>query len=353
MRHPNATQLTEIIRSGILAPSAENYHHAVFEPHTSGLKLWGDDVFQRMPRHRRLLTLSGFGAMAENMVLKADTLGFGTCVNWFPDPTSPTLVASFSWAEGGTTKDALASAIPLRHTNRKFYRREKLPLPHLQLFAEEVAHIEGVKLMWLNEGVRRALVLQLIRIAETERFRRQHLHQELFSAIRFDLGWKRTADEGLPPGALEVESPMRLPFTLIRHWKVMRALNLFGVHHLLGIRAAYLPCLLAPHLGLLASTLETEEAAVAVGRAFERVWLRATLLGLALQPMAASVALPLQESGHGWVAEEVKVRLKDGWARILGSEIRPFMLFRVGKAEPPSIVAQRKPVQAYLYGRNH
>lgn len=65
------------------------------------------------------------------------------------------------------------------------------------------------QLVWLDESARRRQALRLMRRAGTERFRNRTLHEELFSAIRFDVGWRATCPEGLRPGALGVEPPLR------------------------------------------------------------------------------------------------------------------------------------------------
>jgi hypothetical protein len=168
--------------------------------------------------------------------------------------------------------------------------------------------------------------------------------------VRFDIGWKASCEEGLPPGALEVEPPLRRPFQALRSWPLMRLLRLFGFDLLLGLRAGYLPCRLSPHIGVIATDLDLERGALAAGRALERQWLRATKMGLALQPAAAAVVLALGDPDIG-ISQEVRHQLRTGW-RSLVPHWTPVMLFRMGHAEKPSVVSSRKSLEHYWLTRD-
>ncbi len=174
--------------------------------------------------------------------------------------------------------------------------------------------VAGARLLWRADAQRRSVALGAIRIAETERFRRRELHAELFGAVRFDRGWHDSTDEWLAPAALEVEPPMRLPFAWLRDWRARQAMNCVGAHFARGLRAGYLPCALAPHIGLI-MTDATDDGLedLRAGRAFQRLWLAAADEDLALQPMAAATALVRQTPGQGWVSPTTKARSRNRW----------------------------------------
>ena len=140
---------------------------------------------------------------------------------------------------------------------------------------------------------------------------------------------------------------MRPLFKALRHWALMRPLTLLGVHRLIGWRAGWLPCWQAPALGLLTTTLPIDEGAVAVGAAFERLWLRATLLDLALQPLAAAAVLPLQSTSDCCASDELRSALTRGWQSIAPG-CTPLMVFRTGRAARPKIKAGRQPLASYM-----
>jgi hypothetical protein len=348
---PSTQALRQVLEAGVQAPSAENRHYFRFERRPDSLDLVSTDTasWQEQP-HRRALALISYGAVVENMSLRAAELGHGQVTRWCPEPQRPELIARIAWEPAGGAPEALASAIERRHSNRRFYRREALPPSMLQRLSAAAAAVPGAGVSWLDSAASRRLALQTLRMAESERFRRRALHHELFSAVRFDAGWKHTTSEGLPPGALEVEPPMRAPFAALRHWPLMRLAAALGVHRTLGLRAADLPCRLAPHIGMV--TVQAADDTLGwlqAGRALQRVWLAATLEGLGFQALAAPVALSLQHAGGGWVSQRLQDELKRRLQQLgdgVAGDAR--MFFRIGRAGAPTVVTSRPPLSDFI-----
>jgi hypothetical protein len=308
-RPPEWQALQRILGAGLMAPSADNRHALRFQIDDDTVRLLSTDAatWPAQP-HRRMLALLSCGAVIENMALRSAELGLALTADLWPDAARQDHVADLRWVDALAQPDRLAQAIALRHTNRRFYRRTALSAQTLAELSAAAAAAPGAQVRWLDNGADRSLALRAPRIAETERFRRRALHQKLFDAVRFDIGWQRSTDEGLPPAALQIERPMRGMFSLLRHWPLMRVANALGAHHLLGLRAAYLPCALAPHLGLMLAGAPSEPlAAVQAGRSFQRLWLAAAAAGL-----------------------------------------QPYLYFRLGHAPAPTLVSKRLPLDRYI-----
>lgn len=351
---PDPEPLRQILAAGIRAPSAENVHYLRFQLLDDGVRLIATDhaSWAEHP-HRRMLALMAYGAVVENMALRSTALGFTLATTLRQSPSEPEVFADLQWTTTAAPVDPLNAGIESRHTNRRFYSRAAVPDRALHLMTTAASEVPGAKLLWLNDAGRRGLALKAIRIAETERFRQRALHAELFGAVRFELGWNDSCKEWLPPAALQVEPPMRMPFAVLRHWGVMRIATGFGVHFALGLRAGYLPCAMAPHIGLVMASGDVGDAGDAAGfqagRAFQRVWLAAASLGLALQPMAATTALVRQLPGNGWVSAGVKTELQRLLSAVCeGQPAQPYMLFRLGRSAAPSAVTERRPVTDYM-----
>jgi hypothetical protein len=340
-----------MLQSGIAAPSAENRHWLRFEVAENSLTLVATDAAAWAAEpHREWLSRMSHGAVVENMTLRAAARGLRLATRWIADPARPDVVARCEWTPVPPATDPLNEAIERRRTNRRFYRRERVSRDALARIAAAAQAVPGVHLRWLDDASSRAMALGAIRLAETERFRRERLHRELFEAIRFEAGWRTGVEEGLAPASLEVEPPMRPVFAALRRWPLMRACTAIGLHHVLGLRAGDLPCRLAPHLGLVACDAETPAAgAIAAGRGLERAWLGATVEGVALQPMAAAAALLRQPAGGGWVSEDVQARIRDVLGSLTGgSPDSAWMFVRVGHARSPSAAAGRPPLERFL-----
>jgi len=336
----------DIARSGILAPSADNKHVFRFDCTDSCIRLWPTTEFvEATDRLPRVLGLLSMGAVVENMRLRASALGLASQARWFDVGRSRPMVELDVASIPTLPADELASAIATRHTNRRMYHGPGLTADETHLLNAAVAPVDGARLIWLH-GAARHQALGLIWRAESERFLRKQLHHDIFSSIRFDLSWSETAEWALPPGALEVEMPMRPMFKVLRHWALMHPLTWVGMHWLLGLRAGWLPAWQAPALGLLVSSLPVEQGAIAVGSALERLWLRATLLDLAMQPLAASAVLMQPSSATDGASEALRSALASGWSAIAPG-VTPLMVFRLGRAALPSVRSGRSGVRGY------
>jgi len=339
--------LLEIARSGILAPSADNEHVFRIELLAAGIRLWPSPAFaaatDRLPR---VLGLLSMGAVVENMRLRAGELGLDARVSWFAGARSEPIAELNLQSTPARPADALAAAIATRHTNRRMYRGPGLTTDETALLNAAVAPVAGAQLVWL-QGAARRRALGLIWRAESERFLRRQLHHDIFSSVRFDLSWTESAEWSLPPGALEIEAPMRPVFKAARRWALMRPLTWLGMHRLFGLRAGWLPAWQAPALGLLASSLPLEAGAVAVGAALERLWLRASLLDLALQPLAASAVLMQPSAAAHGASDQLRASLTAGWQAIV-PDATPLMVVRLGRAVLPSIRSGRRALAEYL-----
>ena len=338
-----------ILESAILAPSADNQHRIRFE--------WKDGVLNvrhvLAPPHyaedyKRILSLLSLGALSENLTLAAGRFGINAKPELARDSNDPGLAVRVRWSTCEISSDSLWSAIPNRHTNRRLiFHGPKLSAEEKASLNQVAANLPDCQFTWLDDKPLKGQALRLMRRAEGERFRNRLLHQELFSAIRFDVDWHTSCDEGLPPGALEIEPPLRKAFSLLRHWSVMRLVNLIGGHSVLGWRAADLPCRLSPHLGVIAVNRTDDQSIFAAGRAFQRIWLAITQLGFALQPMPAAALYALEEARLGGTSASFQPNLRDGWQTILPGR-HPLMLFRVGRAIPAAVMSSRKPLEHYL-----
>lgn len=344
-------RLDFILESAILAPSADNLHRVRFQLTDDTIRVrYTEAELPPQGGYKRVLALFSLAAMSENITVAASRFGIRAETVLFPDSTQPSLIMQIRLQSDHSAVDPnpLWQAIRLRHTNRHVrFRGPKMTDAEQGELNAAARTYPDCELIWLEQPTRRSQALRLMRRAETERFHNRLLHGELFSTIRFDVGWRAACPQGLPPGALGVEPPLRIFFTLLRDWRVMRLANLLGAHHILGLRSCSLPCRLAPHLGLLAAKNTHSQSVFDAGRAFQRVWLTATKQGRVLQPMPASALYALEGARKEGIPSVLQSDLAEGWKASLDGAI-PLMLFRMGKAKQSSVVAGRRVMQDYL-----
>jgi hypothetical protein len=342
-----------MLENAIMAPSADNQHRFRFQLVEDTIRVrYTEAELPPQGGYKRVLALLSLGAVAENLTIAASRFGIGAETVLLPDLTQPNLIMQIRLHAKQTDVDPLWRSIPLRHTNRQVrFRGPRMTDVERGELDAAAGTCPACKLVWLDEPALRGQALCLMRRAETERFHNRLLHKELFSAIRFDVGWRSACSEGMPPGALGVEPPLRVFFALLRHWPVMRLVNLLGAHHILGWRACDLPCRLAPHLGLLAVRHNDNQPVFDAGRSFQRLWLAATNQGRVLQPMPASALFALDGAQAEGIPADLQHDLADSWKASLGGAI-PLMLFRIGFAQPSSIVAGRRGLEDFIEGEN-
>lgn len=342
-------ELRYILESAILAPSADNRHRIRFRISEDEIRVFHTGApVAHQGGYLRALVLLSLGAVAENLTIAASRYNILVEPAPFPDPLTPNLAVVATLKRGAGMADPLWSAIPERHTNRQVvYRGPRLGASELHALEAAAHTVPGSSLVWLDEKPLRQRALSIMRRAETERFHNRELHEELFSAIRFDAGWHATCQEGLPPGALGVEPPLRPLFALLRRWPVMYAARLLGAHYMLGWRSCDLPCRLAPNLGLLAVSHPDTPSVFNAGRAFQRIWLAATQQGRVLQPFPASALYALDGAQDEGIPNDLQRSLAEGWQRLLPGQT-PLMIFRMGKARPHAIHSGRGALPGYL-----
>ena len=333
------SELLSFAKAAVAAPSADNHHHFELVYAEDALLIFATAEFRSAPFHRRILDLISFGAVAENLVVRAAALGYRAVVTTFPAARDESPVARIDLQRSEARLSPLNASIDTRHTNRRLrFSGPKLINADLDAIAGLIEDLPDVQLTFVERGPARSALLRLIRIAEAERFNTPALHEELFSAVRFDVGWKASVDEGLPPAALGVEPGMRLAFERLAHWPTMNVLRKLGVHQVLGFRAGSLPCRTAPHIGVLYTRSSLPAGAMPAGRALQRIWLDAERRKLAFQPLAASALLALPE--YLEVPESTGETLRKGWEAL--SPLTPVIVFRMGRAKPLARRAGRR-----------
>ena len=343
-------QVLALIRAAVAAPSADNRHVVRFEHSGATIRMHVDRAaIAGAASHRVLFNELAFGAIIENLVLAAGDIGRVAMVRRNAPWDRDFVVADIEYeATSQGTPDPLRNAIFQRSTNRRLYNpRKRISAEILQHLAETAASIDHVRVHWVDDARARSRALGMILQAERERFRRQWLHSELFGAVRFDVGWRSQADEGLPPGALEIEPAFKPLFGALRRWGVQRAVNAMGGAQMLGWRAAWLPARTAPHLALLSVPRTDAPDFIAAGRALQRFWLAAASHSIAVQPLAASIALAAQSSEESLVPRAVAAPIRQHLDALAQGRCAA-MIIRLGYAAEPTLRAGRRAPESYL-----
>ncbi|MFN3706215.1 MAG: Acg family FMN-binding oxidoreductase [Thermoflexales bacterium] len=310
-------QMAFLLRFAILAPSTHNTQPWKFAIGPLG----HEDIFIYADWSRwlnvadadqRELRLS-LGCALENLLVAAEHYGFAHQVRYFPRPVDETLVAQVRLSEGGAPSEhrkGLFDAIPARHTNHQRYARRMVE-PHALAALQAVVVEPGVRLFLSADDELRRRVDELTIEADLRQFADPEFRRELAHWIgegAYGASWLLAklgaiATRQLNPGPLAARRDAEL-------------------------------LLSAPVFGVITAAPNTPTMQVIAGQAYERVHLKATALGLSMQPMNQALQVPA-----------VKARLTG--ALPLGPTA-PQVLFRLGYAQPEAEHTPRRPLEAVL-----
>lgn len=295
------------------------------------------------------------GAAAENIAIAATELGRSASIEPFPDPGSPELAfrAGLSEPIASLPPDPLHAFIEERATNRR--TGERRALTDEQLGALTLAGRErAVELQLVSAPHALAEVGALLGAVDRFRFMCERLHTAMMSELRWSTEEALATRDGVDVATLELDPVAMAGLKILANERTARFLRSLGQGARLenGARKAIDS---ASAVGLLTIQGTDRRAYFQAGRGLQRIWLTATKLGLALQPMSVAPYLFLRLTrgqGKGFSEQEIASlsRLRDRFASLFAPRegwSQP-LLFRLTHAAPPSARALRRQVQAIL-----
>jgi nitroreductase len=275
---PTDAGLVACIEAAIAAPSIHNSQPWLFRIRDGGVDVladWDRRLEVIDPSGRELLI--SVGAAVFNLRVAMHQQARVPIVRLLPDPDAPDLVARVvpgPQATPGAALNALAAAIPLRHTNRRPFARVVIPASVIEELVA-AARLEGAVLR-VADAVGRGAILSLVRTAD-QRLRSQGVYRAELTE------WTPAAPgrrDGVPPQAF---GP----------WHALEALPLrdFGLTlpQLHRPSERFEPY---PTIVVLSTNGDTAEQWLRAGQALQRVLLVATVHGLSATPMSQPLELP-------------------------------------------------------------
>jgi hypothetical protein len=315
---PVQEQLKFLLQYAILAPSTKNTQPWRFSVAGNTVSLFADlSRWQTVAdRERRELYIS-LGCALENLLVAGEQFGFRHEVSYFPQAANEELAAIVTFLPGGTpsiyrTGIVLAS-ITARHTQHGPYRDEPVT-EEVQRRLLHCCGAPGLRVDLTDDPDIRSRVVELNLHADEMEFADPEFRKELGYWVG--------------QGVLGTPRPLsRVAGLLLCRLNLGRAI---------GKRNAALLSS-APLIGLISARTDDPTSQVGTGQALERLWLHATRIGIALQPMSQALEIPSLR------AELARVIPESGWI--------PEQVFRIGYAmRPAEQHTPRRPLDQVLLG---
>jgi len=347
-----------LIEAAILAPSGGNNQPWEFYVEGGALYVVNDrsrassptlDVGERA-------TYAALGAAVENIVVAAAGAGRSARVQWLPVAENPLIAARIVIEDSPASVEdaALSPYIEARLTNRQPGRQAPLTADQVAALTA-AASARGGQLHLCSEPARLHEIGEILGIGDGVRMFTAALHAEMMSELRWDPRETETTRDGIDIATLELSGAQRGMIRMMRRFGVARFMGRLGAGKALiaGARQALTASSAFAVITIPGHSLTDY---LQGGRAMERVWLTATSLGLAFQPMAALAYLLMRVrffAGQG-VAPEVARTLNALLQRMdrVFPEMDPghghVLYFRLANAAPASLRSLRRPVEAVL-----
>ena len=288
--------LREWIAAAVAAPSIHNTQPWLFRARGDVVEVLVDPARRLAavdPDGREMLV--SVGAALFNLRVAVLAHGRQPVVALMPDPTQPELVARVRLGPNrapAASVAALAAAIPLRHTNRRPYQDQPVP-PAVRTELGVAAEREGAALLVADDELRSAVV-SLVRTADND-MRDHPAYRAELAAWTTPGGVGRR--DGVPRQAFGPRDPRRV--IPLRDFSLGNAAP--------SATARFEP---DPTVILLFTAGDTRADWVRAGSALERLWLTATIRGLAATPLSQVVEVPrlrglLADPARGWILQTV------------------------------------------------
>jgi hypothetical protein len=309
----------------LLAPNAHNKQPWLVDLRGDGIDLYVDPrrlLPETDPASRQIMISQG--TFLELLSIAATHEGLLARIDLFPAGIEPAgdvgqrPVAHVTLTpQRDPRKDELFPFIRQRHTNRRPYAAFALPDRDVAALAASTEKNEGVRFRCLRDAAANSRAAALMTEAMRIETATKSMHAETVAMLRFDDAETERLRDGITLPNLG-----------------LTGLRLFVARSFVSRERAFSPDFLkktvdatrtqafsAPALGLLSTAGKSRADEVNVGRAFARLHLTATKLGLSLHPM--SQVLEIESERTRFVAE------------VLGSPAEePQMLFRLGRSAP-------------------
>jgi hypothetical protein len=334
--------INEIIDSGIHAPSGENSQpwRFVLEKDT----IWVYNIPERdlsLYNFNQLGSMVAHGALIENIVIEASSLGYTTSVKLFPLDSNRNCTASIKFSEDANViKDDLAKYIPQRASNRTPYQSVPFTDEQKSSLIKTVEKLRNGGRIVLAEDIDSKKRLgEALSYGDRLLFENQKIHDFLFAHIYWTKEEASAHQSGFYVKELGLAGPQEAIFKLLRRNSFVRFFNRIGFPKMAakGNSKLYVN---SSAIGAIVLKGNSPEDFVNGGRAMQRVWLTATKMDYSIQPLTAIIFFMQRILGNAAndFSEEQISGIKKSYEIIqkeFGVDKETFaMLFRIGKGEP-------------------
>lgn len=361
--------ITDIVKAASLAPSNANDQPWKWLYRNSKLFLFHDQ--------HRSYSFAGFGnilphialgAAYENVLLKVNQHGLKIKSQLFPLGSKQNLVAVIDFYKTDDQTDTFENVyapesveyISVRSTNRNPSIAVEISDQDIKILRDASESIPGAKLHFISDKQKILELGEIIGACERINLLNEAGHKDFYQR---DIRWT-PEESGKSGDGINVQNLGMVPaqlaaYSIIRDPKIAETLkNIDGGNALVDgmIRNASM----ASGIGILTISGTQPADYFSGGIALQRLWLKAESLGYAVYPFSAPLHLfprLSDDSSSGLDINENQklVKLKEKFQQIIrsGTDQAEVFLFKIAKAEKPTVNSARLPLSEILFIKNN
>ncbi len=334
--------IQKILEAGVQAPSGENCQPWKFVVEDNKI-----DIFNIPEKDLSLYNFQQFGSMVahgaliENIVIASSALGYKTSITLFPDQKDEKHIATLLLEKSISKEDPLYSYITKRVTNRKPYKITPLTQDQKRQLLECAEEIGEGEVRIVDDLEKKKIIAKALTISDRLLFEVKKIHDFLFSHISWTKEESLQRKSGFYVKEMELSPPQEKAFKLFRNWNILNFFNKLGFSKIAAKGNAKLYAASSAFAVVLVKG-NTPRDFVIGGRLMQRVWLKATKMGISIQPVTGVIFFMQRILGgeaRDFSSEQVNL-IKDAYNIIadifgVGKGTIP-MLLRIGDGGEPT-----------------
>lgn len=339
--------IKKILEEAVYAPSGENCQPWKFAIDGSDIHIFNvPEADQSLYNFEQKGSYVAHGALIENIIIVALKYGHKTNVKLFPIKEESNLVTTLTFDRTDPRELPLYQYIVKRCTNRKEHAHQKLSDDQKKTLIETAREIGLGELKIIDDEKSLNILGKSLAINEQIIFENKKLHDFFYEHIIWG------EEDQSKAGGFYIKTLEFLPHQLkgvklFKNWLILKVLNRIGKVSRMIAKENAEKYANSGALAVVIAKGDTREDFVNAGRTAERIWLKATELGLSVHPCTGTIYLKERIKGGDADAfsQSHLETIKTAYSQIeqaFGAEGKTIpMLFRIGYADEPTARSMR------------
>ncbi len=349
-------EIEKIIEDGTFAPSGENCQPWKFAVTGNKISIFNiPEADQSLYNYGQKGSLVAHGALIENIIISSSNYGYEANLELFPKQNVSNLIAIITLEKSSLKEEVLYAYLEKRHTNRKNHKAQKLTQDQKLVLIKTAEETGLGELKIVDDQTSLDILGKAIAVNEEIIFENKELHNFFYEHII----WKEEDQHrarGFYIKTLEFLPHQLKGVRVFKKWLILKILNkIFKVSRMIAKENAE-KYSKSGALAIVTVKENNSKDYVNAGRITERVWLKATQLGISVHPCTGVLYFMenLKGGNSSTFSKEHQEAIKTAYSNIVKTfgiegETIP-MLFRLGFADEPSARAMRmKPIISINY----